>query len=248
MSNAISFGRQAATYAKGRPTYPDALFEWIAENSPSMQRALDIATGSGQAAQTLVKYFDHVDATDIDPAQIKAATPHAHITYHTAPADQSGLPKQSVDAINVATALHWFAGEAFWLEITRIAKPGAFFCAYVYSLAQVEGPIQTDYLDPLFDRLAPYWSAGNHLAMSGYTAENTYCPFQTVNAPQFDAGGLWTAGQLMDFIESWSAHLRARDDGHAKALAEIRQAVLFAAGETPLKVSLPLSILAAKIE
>ena len=51
------FSRQAADYARFRPNYPAALFEFLAELTPDRRRAWDCATGSGQAALGLAGYF-----------------------------------------------------------------------------------------------------------------------------------------------------------------------------------------------
>ena len=58
------FDRQARSYAEYRPTYPKELFKIVLKycnflNKPRL--ALDIATGSGQAAETLAQHFDKVD-------------------------------------------------------------------------------------------------------------------------------------------------------------------------------------------
>ena len=57
------FQDQAQSYAEFRPSYPkelyDILFEYIGKDSP-MEHALDIATGSGQAAIELAKKFEKV--------------------------------------------------------------------------------------------------------------------------------------------------------------------------------------------
>ena len=57
------FQDQAQSYAEFRPSYPkelyDILFEYISKDSP-MEHALDIATGSGQAAVELAKKFEKV--------------------------------------------------------------------------------------------------------------------------------------------------------------------------------------------
>ena len=49
--------------------------------------------------------------------------------------------------------------------------------------------------------------------MEGYSRENLNCPFIAIETPEFDAGGVWSAEQIADFALSWSAHLRAKEDG-----------------------------------
>ena len=104
MKNATSFGRQATTYAKGRPGYPSELYDWIAANSPDQRTVWDAGTGSGQAARDLAQRFGHVYATDISDAQIKAALPHDKITYKAAAAETSGLTENWAD-VSAAAAL-----------------------------------------------------------------------------------------------------------------------------------------------
>ena len=47
------FSGSARGYAAYRPTYPDALFSWLAEHSPGRGAVWDCGTGSGQAATAL---------------------------------------------------------------------------------------------------------------------------------------------------------------------------------------------------
>ena len=247
MENATSFGKQAATYAKGRPGYPDALYRWIAENSPAHNLIWDIGTGSGQAAHALTHYFKRVHATDISAEQIAAAKPHRQISYHTAPAQSSGLKSGSASCMSAATAVHWFADNPFWEEVTRVAAPDALFCAWTYQLPICDKSVHSEFLDPVFALIDPYWAEGNRICMAGYTAENLNCPFPVIAAPQFDGGGLWTAAQLVNFAESWSAHFKAREDGLAEELDALSAKFLKNRGDKPVDFALPISVLATRI-
>jgi hypothetical protein len=83
--------------------------------------------------------------------------------------------------------------------------------------------------------------------MTGYTAEDLNCPWATIGAPRFDAGGLWTAQQLVNFAESWSAHFRAREDGLAETLEALSSKFLKDRGEKAIDFRLPISVLAARV-
>ena len=56
------FQKQAASYAAHRPTYPPQLYDLIYgfAGLKSKETALDIATGSGQAAKVLAQSFQKV--------------------------------------------------------------------------------------------------------------------------------------------------------------------------------------------
>jgi len=172
-----------------------------------------VGTGSGQAARSLTAYFDYIHATDISNEQIKTASPHTQINYVTTPAHISTLPDKTVDAVTVATALHWFADETFWAEVHRVAKPNALFAAWTYQLPSSETVAQAEFLDPVLTLIDPYWAKGNRLCMAGYTTKSLNCPYKARPVPTLDAGGIWTGQKLVNFAESWSAHFRARQDG-----------------------------------
>ena len=108
-SNATSFGVQAAHYAAARPTYPDALFDWIADAAPG--HVTSSGTWARAAARRRGRWPNgsvRVRATDIDAAQVAAAAPHDRVEYAVALETTSGLPNGAADAVTVATALHWF--------------------------------------------------------------------------------------------------------------------------------------------
>jgi hypothetical protein len=58
------FATEAAQYAHLRPTYPESLFAFLSKAVASRDVAWDCATGNGQAATHLARYFGRVIATD----------------------------------------------------------------------------------------------------------------------------------------------------------------------------------------
>ncbi|HEY8923736.1 MAG TPA: methyltransferase domain-containing protein, partial [Polyangia bacterium] len=68
------FSTQSSDYARFRPTYPPALFEWLAGQAPARETAVDVGTGSGQAAVALAAHFGRVLALDPSAAQLANAT------------------------------------------------------------------------------------------------------------------------------------------------------------------------------
>ena len=58
------FATEAAQYAHLRPTYPESVFAFLSKTVASGDVAWDCATGNGQAATHLARYFGRVVATD----------------------------------------------------------------------------------------------------------------------------------------------------------------------------------------
>jgi ubiquinone/menaquinone biosynthesis C-methylase UbiE len=96
------FSNVSADYARYRPTYPQALFDVIAEHAPAHDLAWDCATGSGQAAVGLSRRFRKVVATDASDQQLSHATPVENVEYRVARAEDSGIQSASVNAVTVA--------------------------------------------------------------------------------------------------------------------------------------------------
>ena len=79
------FAPVAADYARFRPGYPPALFDFLASVSPDRDLAWDCGTGTGIAAVPLADRFSTVVATDASEAQLAQAPPHPRITWRAAP-------------------------------------------------------------------------------------------------------------------------------------------------------------------
>jgi len=69
------FSKGSASYAKFRPEYPAALYDVILQQAslPARDLAVDIATGSGQAAKDFSKHFARVIALDHNADQLQHA-------------------------------------------------------------------------------------------------------------------------------------------------------------------------------
>ena len=102
------FSKQAADYAKFRPSYPQKLFAYFGSIAPNRQLAWDCGTGSGQAAVALASVFDRVIATDASEKQISNAQPHDRVEYRVAPAAKAVLLSARLAAANKLNAVFIF--------------------------------------------------------------------------------------------------------------------------------------------
>src|SRR5439155_3607676 len=117
------FSAHASAYAKHRPQYPPALFEYLASVAKGHEWAWDCGTGNGQAALGLTPYFEHVLATDPSEEQIRNAFRHPKIVYRLARAEEPGVEPGTIDLITAAQALHWFDYAKFFEEAKKALKP-----------------------------------------------------------------------------------------------------------------------------
>ncbi|NNU15238.1 class I SAM-dependent methyltransferase [Parvularcula sp. ZS-1/3] len=245
--NATSFGANARRYAEGRPGYPGELFDWIVSEAPGTACAIDIATGSGQAALSLAERFTHVFASDISEEQIAHAPIAPNITYAVASAEKTGFASGVADAVTVATALHWFDFPKFWEEVRRICKPGALFCGWTYGLTEAEPEVQRELLDEVLAIADPYWAEGNRLSLRGYQRDEIGFPFEEVTPPAIRMDLDWSVPRLIQMLETWSAVTRARADGHSATLDDLMEDAVRKFGDAPRRVSMPLTIVAGRV-
>lgn len=197
------FSGQAADYAKFRPGYPAALFDWVAGLTPSRDFAWDCGCGSGQATEGLAQRYGRVLGTDLSPRQIGAAPPHARIEYRAAPAEASGLADASCDLIAVAQALHWFDFDRFYAEARRVLKPGGVLAAWTYQLLRPE-PVICEVFDEFYAQiLSSWWPSERKWVDEGY--RTLPFPFAEIAAPAFEIRLQWTLDDLLAYLRTWTS-------------------------------------------
>lgn len=241
------FSTQAAAYAAFRPTYPRELFEFVASCAPRRDQVWDCATGSGQAALALADDFERVIATDASAKQLAHAPPHERIEYRVAPAEDSGLPDQSADAITVAQALHWFDVERFYAEAHRVLAPGGVLVVWSYNDALLDDPV----LDAALQRyngetVGSYWPAERQIVRDGY--RTVPFPFERIAAPSFTLTRDWTLAELSGYLRSWSSTARYVAEHGTDPVVEFDEAISPRWGDpmTRRRVSWPLVVLAGR--
>jgi SAM-dependent methyltransferase len=201
------FSRLAAQYSAFRPSYPDALFGYLAGLCRHRECAWDCACGSGQASTRLAAHFAQVVATDASAQQIAAATDSPRITYRVAPAEHSGLESAAVDLVTVAQALHWFDLDAFYREVRRVLRPSGVLAVWTYGVLHVEGDAVDALVQEFYtDITGPYWPPERRLVDAGYRGVSF--PFAELDAPPFQMQEQWDRQHLLGYLRTWSGTAR----------------------------------------
>jgi len=192
-------------YQQYRPTYPDELFYHLSSLCTEHASAWDCGTGTGQSADCLTAYFDHVMATDASEKQITQAalTVKEGLQFKTAMAEQSGLDTQSLDLITVSQAIHWFDLEAFYCEVKRVLKPTGIIAIWCYGLLSIDENIDKVLNHFYYHVVGTYWPAERRLIDTGYATLSF--PFNELAVPEFDMLACWDLSQLMGYLSTWSA-------------------------------------------
>ena len=119
----LSFGAQAAAYERGRPSYPPEAIDWLLPRHA--HDVLDLGAGTGKLTTRLVERGLAVVAVDPIPEMLDVLSrslPQTPALLGTA--EEIPLPDNSVDAVLVAQAWHWFDPARAIPEVARVLRPG----------------------------------------------------------------------------------------------------------------------------
>lgn len=197
------FSGHAKGYARFRPVYPKALYDFIYQFVGQFDTAWDCGTGNGQVARVLASSFGKVHASDISAQQLKNAVIAPNIHYHLGGVEQTGFGNSSIDLITIGQAIHWFDREQFYKEVGRAGKTGAIIAAFGYSPVRFT-PLFNEALDRFyFDVVYPYWDTERKIVEGQY--KSIPFPFEEIKAPDFKIEVNWSLSDLHGYITTWSA-------------------------------------------
>ena len=123
----------AKQYAQGRPDFHAKTIRHIQRFlrlDGKLERALDVACGTGLSTKALLEIAASVDGTDNAEEMLRLAHKAKGIQYATAPAEHQPFADLSFDLITVCSGVHWFDIDAFLLESRRLLRPQAWLVLY----------------------------------------------------------------------------------------------------------------------
>ena len=198
-----NFSKQSDLYSRFRPGYPNRLFDFLIPLLPDKKYAWDCATGNGQVAAKLCKYFKEVYATDLSAAQINNAEKKQNIFYSVESAEETLLPDNKFDLITVAQAIHWFDFKSFYKQVDRTLKPGGVIAIIGYDVCSINKEINFLINDFYSKTIGPYWDKERKYVEEHYTT--IPFPFKEIKTPRFSISYKWELEELIGYLNTWSA-------------------------------------------
>lgn len=131
-----SFGTAAQLYEAGRPRYPrEVLLQCLPEPAAEV---LDLAAGTGLLTAGLLELGLSVVA--VEPLEEMRERIPSGARALAGTAEQIPLPDESVDAVFVGQAWHWFDVQRAVAEIHRVLRPGGVL-APMWNLLDAADPV-----------------------------------------------------------------------------------------------------------
>jgi ubiquinone/menaquinone biosynthesis C-methylase UbiE len=240
------FSTQSEEYARFRPRYPAALFEWLASVAPGRALAWDCGTGNGQAAVALADHFEQVIASDPSAEQIAHAEPHARIRYVIGAAEEPPAEAQGVDLVTCAQAYHWLDHVRFCDALRRVMRPDGILAAWGYGLASITPEVDGIIFEYYSGIVGPYWPPDRTHIENHY--RSLPFPADEIPVPSFTMTAEWSLDALLGYLDTWSATRRYQVAHRRHPLDDIRERLQTAwAGSELRSVRWPLFIRAARL-
>jgi SAM-dependent methyltransferase len=126
-SAARGFAVAPEAYDRGRPMYPfEAVRRLVRElGIKPANTILDLAAGTGKLTRLLAQLGADVVAVEpVDAMRERLVETSPAATALAGTAEDIPLGDESMDAVTVGQAFHWFDGDAALAEIHRVLKPG----------------------------------------------------------------------------------------------------------------------------
>lgn len=130
MKNLFDSPVVAARYAANRPAVHGTFVQILQSHAGSVQRALDIACGTGMSSIALLRAAASVVGVDPSVAMLAAAEDVTGASYAAATAECLPFGSSTFDLVSVGLALHWLNRGQFLAEASRILRPGGWLAVY----------------------------------------------------------------------------------------------------------------------
>lgn len=151
------FTATANDYDAYRPSYPEAIVDWILDTTrvSTGDSATDIGCGTGISTRLFATRGLNIVGIEPNDKMRARAVAHGGPRYLKGDSAATGMSERSMDLIIAAQAFHWFDIEPTLTEFTRILKPGG-WCTAFWNDCTNETPFMQAYEDLLLEFSTEY--------------------------------------------------------------------------------------------
>ena len=221
--NARSFELVADVYERARPEYPAEAVAWLVEELQLHEgrTVVDLGAGTGKLTRALVQTGSHVIAVEPGEAmlaELRRVLPDVEALVGGAEAIP--LPDDSVDAVTVGQAFHWFRHDEAVPELHRVLRSGG-AVGVVWNTRDQRRPLQRQ-ISELIKALVPRDRPPVGHSAQALESSGLFGPVEKRTFPfvqQLDAEAVVDRIASVSFVAAAPADVRAELD------RQLRQAV-----------------------
>lgn len=227
MDSKERFSSRVEDYVKYRPGYPTEALNFILEQGglAAESYVADVGAGTGIFSGLLMERGVRVMAIEPNADMARAAWtahgPNELFGIMLAPAEDTGISSNSMDAITCAQSFHWFDTEGARAEFARILKPDK-KVFLIWNTRKTSGSPFLERYEELLHSLGTDYGKVNHRniteeQLNAFFREGTMTLNRFPNRQLFDFDGV--KGRLL----SSSYAPQAGDPKHEPMLEELRR-------------------------
>jgi ubiquinone/menaquinone biosynthesis C-methylase UbiE len=215
----------ADVYERARPEYPRDAVAWLAEELDlrAGRKVLDLGAGTGKLTRQLLETGARavaVEPGDAMRAELVRAVPEAEALPGSA--EEIPLPDDSVDAVAVGQAFHWFRHDEALPEIHRVLKAGGGI-ALIWNARDQESALQRDVNELLESLVVPPDRAVAPDSSRALVESDLFGPVEERRfrfSQELDADALADRIASISFVASAPADVRAQIDSQLRTIVE----------------------------
>jgi ubiquinone/menaquinone biosynthesis C-methylase UbiE len=143
-----------AVYAHGRPYHHPRSLARIREyvGAAPVDRALDLACGTGMSTVALAEQAGFVIGVDRSPAMLVAARTAPNAAYIRGQAERLPFPAATFGAVTCCSGIHWFDQTRAFAELHRVLEPDGWVGLYDHYFMKVPAAGFKAWTRTLFER------------------------------------------------------------------------------------------------
>ena len=218
-----SFELVAGVYERARPEYPADAIAWLAEQLDlrAGRTVLDLGAGTGKLTRALVPTGAHVIAVEPGEqmlAELRRVVPD--VEARIGAAEAIPLADDSVDAVTVGQAFHWFRHDEAVPELHRVLRPGG-AVALIWNSRDQARPLQREVSELIKPLMPPNRPAVGHSA-TALEHSPLFGPVEERAFPwvqQLDADGIADRIASVSFVAAAPPEQRADVDRRLREIA-----------------------------
>lgn len=240
MDNTQKFSGKSDIYELSRPSYAPELIEWLVTTLKINPQSViaDVGAGTGKLTRQLLSTGATVYA--VEPNADMRAKANALLSgqsnFHpiAAPAENTGLPAQSIHLITAASAFHWFDAQAFRLECKRLLLPEGQVCL-MWNHRKLDNEINVAFRE-IFAKYCPNFSGFSFERQQGHRQFETFFEGKVIEK-RFDNPVRYDLDGFVGRTRSASYAIIPGDDGYEDFIEALE--ALFSQHETNGFIDVP---------